>query len=83
MRNISVDREGDRLYVLRPRVNSVMHRFVCDVRLKDNVKIITFRSAFQVENMTHLPMELVLVDAANKQAAPVTKIGKRLTSERL
>jgi vacuolar protein sorting-associated protein 13A/C len=74
VRNVSVDREGDQSYVLKPRVQEVLHRVVCDVKLKDNVKIVTFRSAFQVENMTHLPMELVLIDANNKQAAPVCKI---------
>lgn len=74
VRNVSVDREGDQSYTLKPRMKEVLHRVVCDVKLKDNVKIVTFRSAFQVENMTHLPMELVLIDANNKQAAPVCKI---------
>ena len=74
VRNVSVDREGDSSYTLKPRMKEVLHRVICDVKLKDNVKIVTFRSAFQIENMTHLPMELVMIDANNKQAAPVCKI---------
>ena len=76
VRNISPDKEGDHVYILRPRIGEVLHRVVCEITIKDNVKIVTFRSAFQVENMTHLPMEIVMIDANHKQAAPVAKIGE-------
>lgn len=74
VRNISADREGDHPYVLKPRVNKVAHRLVCDIQLKDNVKIVTFRSSFKVENLTHLPMELVMIDENGKAASPVNHI---------
>lgn len=74
VRNISADREGDHPYVLKPRINKVAHRLVCDIQLKDNVKIVTFRSSFKIENLTHLPMELVMIDANGKAASPVNHI---------
>lgn len=73
---MSVDREGEFNYALRPKLQKVAHRLVCDVKLKDNVKIVTFRSSFKVENSTHLPMEMVIVDAEGKAIHEVYKIRK-------
>jgi vacuolar protein sorting-associated protein 13A/C len=53
-----------------------MDRLLCEITVKDNVKIITLRSTYKVENLTAYPMELVLVDASNKPAYSVQKIGE-------
>ncbi len=71
---MSVDREGDFSYSLRPRKDQVPHRLVCDIKLKDNVKIVTLRSSMKIENQTHLPMEMVLIDASGKASSEVYKI---------
>lgn len=74
VRNISVDREGDYPYILKPRLQKVAYRIVCDIQLKNNVKIITFRSTFKIENLTHLPMELVMIDSHGKAASSIYQI---------
>ncbi|EPQ26496.1 uncharacterized protein PFL1_05818 [Pseudozyma flocculosa PF-1] len=63
LRHISVDREGEYLLSLRPKLDKVAHRVLCEVKLHDNVKHITFRSSFNVENRTMVPIEMVILDA--------------------
>ncbi|KAN0063379.1 Vacuolar protein sorting-associated protein 13 [Thecaphora frezii] len=63
LRHISVDREGEYLLNLRPKLDKVSHRLLCEVKLYDNVKYITFRSSFNVENRTMVPIEMVILDA--------------------
>ncbi|KAI9675485.1 MAG: hypothetical protein M1829_003289 [Trizodia sp. TS-e1964] len=56
---ISVNREGERLYILRPKRNGVLHRILVEVKLEsDNVKYITLRSPLLVENHTLIPVEI-------------------------
>jgi vacuolar protein sorting-associated protein 13A/C len=58
LKGITVDREGVTMHLLRPKVNGVTHRLVCEVVLKDNVKIVTFRSGTVVRNDTRIPVDL-------------------------
>ncbi|KAG8691548.1 hypothetical protein FRC11_001538 [Ceratobasidium sp. 423] len=74
VKGIPVDREGEFVYGLRPVLDKVMDRLLCEITVKDNVKIITFRSTYNVENLTSYTMELVLVDSSNKPAYSVHKI---------
>lgn len=73
--NIAVDKEGQNTYILRPRLDKVLHRMLCDIVVENNVKIVTLRSTYNVFNDCLYPMELILVDANNKPAQPVQKIG--------
>ncbi|GAB1518861.1 Vacuolar protein sorting-associated protein 13 [Rhizoctonia solani] len=74
VKGVPVDREGEFVYGLRPSLDKVMDRLLCEITVKDNVKIITFRSTYNVENLTSYTMELVLVDSSNKPAYSVQKI---------
>ena len=74
IKNISVEREGELVYRLKPKVDKVTHRLLCEVKLVNNVKIVTFRSTFKVENLTLVPSELVIIDANGKKASPVYKL---------
>lgn len=47
---------------------------MCDIKVENNVKIITFRSTMNVENDTSLPIEMVVVDSHGKAAAALIKI---------
>jgi vacuolar protein sorting-associated protein 13A/C len=76
LRSIPVDREGEYVYVLRPRSEAVSDRLLCEIRVQDNVKIVIFRSTYLVQNFTLYPLELVLVDSNNKPAQPLQKIGE-------
>jgi vacuolar protein sorting-associated protein 13A/C len=49
------------------------------VKLKDNVKIVTLRSTFNVENSTLVPVELAIVDANGKRASEIYKIGQGMS----
>ncbi|CAD6889894.1 unnamed protein product [Tilletia caries] len=74
LKHISVDREGEFPVSLRPKLNQVPHRLICEVKLKDNVKVITFRSSFQVENSTLVPVELVVLDTNGHLTSIIRKI---------
>jgi len=75
LKHISVDREGEHIHALRPRLDKVTHRLLCNVKLENNVKIVTLRSTFNVENHTLVPAELIVVDEKGHKASPIFKIG--------
>ncbi|CAG8552629.1 14898_t:CDS:10 [Dentiscutata erythropus] len=75
IKDITVDREGETLYILRPKLNEVYHRLVVDVKLVNNIKVVTFRSALVVENRTNLTMELLVVDTYGNHVSKVYQIG--------
>ncbi|KAH8555467.1 hypothetical protein BGW37DRAFT_419803 [Umbelopsis sp. PMI_123] len=74
LKNVSVDHEGEHIYVLRPKIDDVSHRLVVDIKLVDNVKVVTLRSAMVVENRTLLPVDVVMVDGRGNIASPIHKI---------
>lgn len=76
LRGISVDREGDHLLSLRPRLEKVSHQITCEIRLENNIKVITFRSTLKVENQTSLPVEMIVVDAHGKASSGAMRIGE-------
>jgi vacuolar protein sorting-associated protein 13A/C len=72
---ISVNREGEQLYNLRPMRQNVLHRLLCEVHLgTDNVKYITFRSPFLIENNTQIPIEMGILDSQGTHLIKVYKI---------
>lgn len=75
LKNISVDREGEFSHPLRPRLARNPHRLIADVKLVNNVKRVTFRSPLRVENLTHVPVELIIIEKTGKPSASVYKIG--------
>ena len=74
LKHISVDREGEFVLNLRPKLDKVAHRLLFEVKLQDNVKVITFRSTFKVENHTLVPVELTVVDDAGNPTEMVRRI---------
>ena len=73
-KHIFVDREGEHIYSLKPKLDKVTHRLLCEVKLVENVKIVTFRSTFLVENRSLVQAEMVIVDANGKKASQIYKI---------
>ncbi|EXX73461.1 Vps13p [Rhizophagus irregularis DAOM 197198w] len=74
IKEIPVDREGETMYILRPKVNKISHRLVIDVKLKDNIKVVTFRSVLVIENRTLLTIEMLIVDEHGKNVGKVYQI---------
>lgn len=74
VRRISVDNEGEHVLLLRPKLEQITHQLMCEITVENNVKIITFRSTMNVRNDTSFPIEMVVVDAHGKAAAPLMKI---------
>ncbi|KAL7419546.1 Vacuolar protein sorting-associated protein 13 [Cryptotrichosporon argae] len=74
IRHISVDREGEHVLSLKPRLDKVTHQLMCEIRLENNIKVITFRSTLNVENHTSLPVEMIVVDAHGKATGGAMKI---------
>lgn len=65
LKHVSVDREGQFIHNLRPKIDKVAHRMICDVKLSDNVKIITLCSTLKIENSTMVPIEMLILDAGS------------------
>lgn len=76
VRGISVDREGEHVLNLRPRIDKVTYQLMCDIELENNIKVITIRSTLTVNNETSLPVEMIVVDAHGKATGTVMKIGE-------
>ncbi|KAG8963047.1 hypothetical protein FRC03_003482 [Tulasnella sp. 419] len=72
--NIPVDREGEFVYALRPKIDKVADRLLCEVVVKDNIKVVILRSTYKIENRTLYPVDLVLVDAKGKPTHPLQKL---------
>lgn len=75
LRHISVDREGEYMLMLRPKLDKVAHRMQYEVKLHNNVKYITFRSSFKIENKTLIPIEMVILDHEGNVTDQIRRIG--------
>ncbi|RDB28887.1 Vacuolar protein sorting-associated protein 13 [Hypsizygus marmoreus] len=73
LRSIPVDREGEYVFSLRPRTK-YPSRLLCEVKVIDNVKVVTIRSTYKVENLTLYPLELTLVDDTGHPVYSLEKI---------
>lgn len=76
LRGIPVDREGEFTFSLRPRMEKYSDRLLCAITVQDNVKIVTLRSTYLVENQTFYPLELILVDHTGHPVYSLEKIGQ-------
>ncbi|KAM3559636.1 hypothetical protein MY1884_003345 [Beauveria asiatica] len=75
VKNVLLNREGEFLYGLRPKANSVLHRLCVEVTLgDDNVKYVTLRSPLVIENATHIPVELGVYDTQEGHLQKIEKI---------
>ncbi|KAJ5606070.1 hypothetical protein N7510_008851 [Penicillium lagena] len=72
---IPVVREGEVIYGLKPKQDGVLHRLLVEVTLgANNVKYITFRSPFLIENNTQIPVELGVVSPGEGNLLKIEKI---------
>jgi vacuolar protein sorting-associated protein 13A/C len=72
---IPINREGERIYNLRPKKDEIRHRLLVEVVLgTDNVKYVTFRSPLLVENKTQIPIELGVYDVEQGHLVKIEKI---------
>lgn len=74
LRGISVDREGEQVLNLRPKTDKVSHQIMCEIRLEQNIKVITFRSTLNIDNKTSHPIEMIVVDTHGKALGGAMKI---------
>lgn len=74
LRGIPVDREGEFVYSLRPRIEKYPSRLLCEVKVVDNTKIVSIRSTYKIENLTLYPLDLMLVDDGGHPVYSLEKI---------
>ena len=74
VRHIAVEREGEYVMTLRPKLDKVSHRLLCEVKLVNNVKHITFQSTFRVDNRALIPFEVGLVEAHGQVGDTILRI---------
>ena len=79
LRSIPVDREGEYTFSLRPRTEKYSNRLLCEVKVEDNVKVVTIRSTYKIENQTLYPLELTLVDDTGHPVYSLEKICMSIT----
>lgn len=82
LKGLSVDVEGLKTYVLRPAINRVAHRLVCEVALKNNVKIVTFRSGMSLKNETTVPLDIIVVNSKLQRMSEASTVGMILKGGR-
>ncbi|KAG9019286.1 hypothetical protein FRB90_004293 [Tulasnella sp. 427] len=74
IRAIPVDREGEFVYALRPRTQKTADRLLCEVTVKENVKHVTLRSTYKLENSTLYPIDVVLIDNKGRPSHSLKKL---------
>ncbi|KAI1120705.1 hypothetical protein F5Y10DRAFT_272813 [Nemania abortiva] len=75
VKNIPLNREGEFLYSLRPKMDNTVHRLLVEVSLgANNIKYVTLRSPLVVENQTQIPVELGIFDAQEGHLLKIEKI---------
>lgn len=74
IRHLNVDQQGEKIVNLRPKIDRVAHRLMCDVSLENNVKVVTLRSTFNIENNTLVPIEFVVLDSNGEITDIVRKV---------
>ncbi|GAW22149.1 hypothetical protein ANO14919_116840 [Xylariales sp. No.14919] len=75
VKNIPLNREGEFLYSLRPKMDNTLHRLLVEISLgADNIKYVTLRSPLVVENQTQIPVELGVYDAQEGHLLKIEKI---------
>ncbi|KAK0233092.1 hypothetical protein IW262DRAFT_1304036 [Armillaria fumosa] len=74
IRSIPVDREGEFTFPLKPRTEKLVNRLLCEVKVIDNVKVVTIRSTYKIENHTLYPLEVTLVDDRGQPVHSLEKI---------
>ncbi|KAI0401727.1 hypothetical protein F4802DRAFT_399824 [Xylaria palmicola] len=75
VKSIPLNREGEFLYSLRPKMDNTVHRLLVEVSLgTDNIKYVTLRSPLVVENQTQIPVELGVYDAQEGHLLKIEKI---------
>ncbi|KAI9031000.1 hypothetical protein CLU79DRAFT_842748 [Phycomyces nitens] len=74
LRDIPVDTEGKQMQSLQPMINNVEHHIMFDIKLVNNVKVVTIRSTMVIENKTLLPVDFVLLDQRGNPCSRVIKI---------
>lgn len=76
LRSIPVDREGEYVFALRPKIGANQNKLVCEVAIEDTVKVVTFRSTYKVENHTLYRLELAIVETElGRPVYAIEKIG--------
>lgn len=74
LRSIPVDREGELVFPLKPKTDSHANRLLCEIKVVDNVKMVTIRSTYKVENQTLYPLEITLVDERGHPVYSLEKV---------
>lgn len=76
LRSVPVNREGQFIYSLRPRPKTGSNKVMCEIMAKDNIKIVTLRSTYNITNQTFYPLEIALVDDSGHLISQAEKIGQ-------
>ena len=75
---MSLDKEGVHTYRMKDEVDGIRHRLVVDIKLKNHVKQVTFRSGLLITNQTLQPMQLALSNATkSKRVSDIWHIGMK------
>jgi vacuolar protein sorting-associated protein 13A/C len=72
VKGINVDRKGVFVYPLRPKLNSIAHKLVCEVELLEGIRHIILRSATCFRNDTDFDLEIQ--DVAAEKFSDTIKI---------
>lgn len=75
IKNVSVDQQGLFVFPLRPKLNSISHKLVCEVQVIAGVRNIILRSATCFKNDTSFDLEIADIAAEKYSDSIVIKSG--------
>lgn len=75
-----MDEEGKFSFTLQGPDGQVTDKLMCEVTLRENVKVVTFRSTLVVVNKTLYPIEVMIVGNDGHHVFGIEKIGKTWVS---
>ena len=73
---VESSKAGEYTFSLRPRIDRYPTRLLCEVKVENNIKLVTIRSTYKIENHTFYPLELTLVSDTGHPISSLEKIGR-------
>ncbi|TFK77101.1 vacuolar protein sorting-associated protein 13 [Pluteus cervinus] len=74
LRGVTVDREGEFVFALRPRNEKYPDKLLCEIKVVDSVKVVTLRSTYKIQNETLYTLEVMLIDNLGRPTDSIQKV---------
>jgi vacuolar protein sorting-associated protein 13A/C len=74
VKGVSVDRNGQETFILRPVMDGILHRFIVEVKIENKIKVVTVKSTKSIENLSSIELEIGLVPPRGNKVKSVSRL---------